>query len=234
MTAAVLAASLLLCPVSLAERTEDTPEKAPLSMAEMYGEALMNACLSEVREAYAAVLKAANRKDFKGYCAMYVNRLLVHFGINVEYIKGDANRLYGIYSHMEETDGGYKIKLYPARQYSLEEALGTILAENDQPRHIMAVFSKGVTEKGQEFGHVVYINCIANGQVVYSESSPYRVDNTTVVEQGEPLVCSVGEFAERYRYYKADGVVWFVKEGEIPLLAPEPAVENSLSASFRN
>ena len=189
---------------------------------------------TDIREAYRAVLKSTNRENFRGYCAMYVNNLLVYYGINRSYIKGNANVLYGIYSRKQETDGGYTVEATPMRSSNMEEILLSLSADGTPREFYLLAFSKGQTEKGKEFGHSVFINVVIGDTVVYSESAPVQ-HGDVYIQDGDPVVCSVAELVNRYRYCKPDGIVHFVPQsGETRLSAYFHALPAGMKSKLRS
>jgi hypothetical protein len=162
----------------------------------------------QIRETYKKVKKTAHRKSFKGKCGYYVGLQLVTLGINTKYIGSNGNRAFDIYKNKTETSGGYKITAYPAKKYSLKEALTAIAAEDPHARNILVGFEKGTSKAGRRYGHVMFIHGIENGMVYFSDSYAQTV-NGKRYKEGEPIVCSIDTFVRRYRKYKLDGVIHF-------------------------
>lgn len=181
----------------------------------MHAHRLIRYYCKRVEAAYRHLIRITRRDNFKGYCAMYVNNLLVYYGINSEYVKGDANVLYSKYSSKSYTDNGYFIEAISAKDYTLREALLLYTQAGSPSENILVIFSKGATEKGKEFGHVFYVNCIIGNTVVFSESAP-SVFETVTVPEGAPLVCSIDEVCEKYANYKFEGLIHFTSLSEPP------------------
>ena len=119
-----------------------------------------------------------------------------------------ATKAFDVYKDKTETSGGYTITAYPAKQYTLTEALEAIAKENPHARNILVGFEKGTSKAGKKYGHVMFIHGIENGMVYFSDSYAQTVDGTRYKE-GEPIVCSIKTFAEKYKKYKLDGVIHF-------------------------
>lgn len=182
--------------------------------ARLYKLSLVDFYRGQISKAYKTLLRNTRRENFRGYCAMYVNNLLVYYGVNDTYIKGNANTLFSLYSKKSYTDTGYFIESVSAKEYTLKEAL-TLYATDSPTEIILVVFSKGATEKGKEFGHVFYVNAIIGDTVVFSESAPFAIDNE-IIPEGSPIVCSIDQICEKYKYYKFEGILHFVSLSEPP------------------
>ena len=177
-------------------------------MARVVREAENEDLIEQIRSTYKKAKKTARRKSFKGKCGYYVGLQLVKLGINKKYIGCNGNRAFDIYRKKTETSGGYRITAYPAKQYSLQEALEAIAREDPHARNILVGFEKGTSRAGKRYGHVMFIHGIENGMVYFSDSYAQTVDGKRYKE-GEPIVCSIATFAKRYRKYKLDGVIHF-------------------------
>ena len=164
--------------------------------------------IEQIRSTYQKVKKKARRKSFKGKCGYYVGLQLVSLGINTKYIGSNGNRAFDIYKNKTKTSGGYSITAYPAKEYSLKEALEAIEREDPHARNILVGFQKGTSKAGKKYGHVMFIHGIENGMVYFSDSYAQTV-NGKRYKEGEPIVCSIAAFAKRYKKYKLDGVIHF-------------------------
>ena len=162
----------------------------------------------QIDTTYKKVKKKARVKSFKGKCGRYVGLQLVALGINTTYIGSNGNRAFDIYKNKTETTGGYKITAYPAKKYTLKEALKAIAEEDPHARNILVGFEKGTSKAGKKYGHVMFIHGIENGMVYFSDSYAQTVDGKRYKE-GEPIVCSIETFAKLYKKYKLDGVIHF-------------------------
>ena len=164
--------------------------------------------IEQIRSTYKKAKKSARVKSFKGKCGKYVNRQLVVLGINTKYIGCNGNRAFDVYKNKEMTSGGCKVTAYPAKKYSLKEALTAIAAKDPHARNILVGFEKGTSKAGRRYGHVMFIHGIENGMVFFSDSYAQTVDGKRYKE-GEPIVCSIETFAMLYKKYKLDGVIHF-------------------------
>ena len=217
----IIVVALILCffpYCSQAENEMTSPEKtidlsqnsvSAESFSEFYHYALSHFYAKQITKAYNALLYQTRRDNFRGYCAMYVNNLLVYFGINHAYIKGNANVLFSLYDAKSYTDNGYFIETLSAKEYTLSDALLALSASESPIENILVVFSKGATEKGREFGHVFYVNAIIGNQVIFSESSPFVLSDDTVIQDGKPIIMSINQVCNKYEFYKFEGTIHF-------------------------
>ena len=141
--------------------------------------------LDQIRDTYTAAKKRAKRKSFKGKCGAYVNHQLVILGINTKYIGCNGNREYDVYYKKSESTGGYTIRAYGAKKYTLQSALEAIEKENPSARNILIGFQKGTSKAGKKYGHTLLIHGIENGMVYFSDSFAQKVDGKKYKE-GEP------------------------------------------------
>lgn len=164
--------------------------------------------LDQIRETYKQAKKAAHVKSFRGYCGKYVNRQLVVLGINIKYIGCNGNRAFDVYKGKTETTGGFTVTAYPAKKYTLKQALTAIAEADPHARNILVGFQKSPTKAGKKYGHVLFIHGIEDGMVYFSESFARTVDGVKYKE-GAPIVCSIDTFVGLYKKYRLDGVIHF-------------------------
>ena len=168
----------------------------------------------QIQDTYAAARKRSRRKSFKGYCGAYVANQLVVLGINTTYLSANGNNTFEIYQHLESTTGGYGVTAYSAKDYTLAEALGTIMRREPAAANILVGFQKGTSKAGKQYGHVLFIHGIQNGMIYYSDNCARTVDDVKYKE-GEPIVCSLTSFVSLYANYKLDGVIHFKREEKV-------------------
>ena len=206
LASASLFAALLPRP-ALAEQLQPTADigtTGELSRA-MWEDVRDASLIAQINETYKSAKKRAKVKSFKG---KYVNQQLVVLGINKKYIGCNGNREFDIYSKKDETTGGYQIRSYSAKKYTLEQALNAIEREDAHARNILIGFQKGTSKAGKKYGHTLLIHGIENGLVYFSDSYAQTV-NGVRYKEGEAIVCSIAQFCKLYRKYKLDGVIWF-------------------------
>ena len=181
---------------------------AETALTQQEGNAKGEELTAQIKATYKKAKKVSRVKSFKGKCGAYVARQLVVLGINTKYIGSNGNRAFDIYKKKSETTGGYKITAYPAKKYSLKEALLAIEKEDPHARNILVGFEKGTSKAGRRYGHVMFIHGIEDGNVYFSDSYAQTV-NGKRYKEGEPIVCSIETFAKLYKKYKLDGVIHF-------------------------
>lgn len=216
--AVLVAALCLICPLLPASRAADASARMPVESADVgVSHSLLSAeetpaenteLIAQIQSTYAAAKKRAHRKSFKGKCGSYVNHQLVILGINKKFIGANGNREYDIYCKKQESSGGYTIRAYGAKRYTLKEALEAIESADPNARNILVGFEKGTSKAGKKYGHTLFIHGIENGMVYFSDSYAQKVDGVRYKE-GAPIVCSIDTFVHQYRKYKLDGVIWF-------------------------
>lgn len=167
------------------------------------------AAIERIWEMYETALEQSGRESFRGYCGAYINNLMVAYGINTEYVKGNGNQIFDNYKRLEVSTGGYTITAYDCREYTLEEALEEIAAADEIAHNIVIGFTRSPkSEAGKKYGHCVYIDTLMNGMVYYSECYAVKFGEETI-EAGTPIVCTVEEFLDYYRKHTLDGVLYF-------------------------
>ena len=201
------------------QEAEGTPAQAAIPVDE--------GLRRQISSTYAAAKKRSRRKSFKGYCGAYVANQLVVLGINKTCLSANGNNTFELYKDLESTSGGYLVSAYSAKQYSLAEALETILRKEPAASNILVGFQKGTSAAGKKYGHVLFIHGIRNGKVYYSDSCARTVDEVKYKE-GEPIVCSLDSFVNQYAKYKLDGVIHF----KLPKGMPQKLIiEETVSTS---
>ncbi|MBQ5992299.1 MAG: hypothetical protein IJL62_07115 [Clostridia bacterium] len=164
--------------------------------------------IEQIESTYRQAKKTAGVKSFKGKCGRYAGLQLVVLGINTKYVGCNGKNAFDVYKNKTETSGGYRISAYPAKKYSLREALEAIAEKNPHARNILVGFEKGTSKAGKKYGHVMLIHGIENGMVFFSDSYAQTVNGQRYAE-GEPIVCSIDTFVELYKRYKLDGLIHF-------------------------
>ena len=200
----VTAALCLMAPLVPQQAIADANAVVQDAEPESQGQSLKK----QISATYKQVKKTARVKSFKGKCGRYVGLQLVALGINTKYLGSNGNRAYDLYKNKTETTGGFKVTAYPAKKYSLKEALTAIAEADPHARNILVGFEKGTSKAGKKYGHVMFIHGIENGMVYFSDSYAQTV-NGKRYKEGEPIACSINTFVQRYKKYKLDGVIHF-------------------------
>lgn len=170
-----------------------------------------DAVKQQIRTIYKKARSYFGRDSFDGFCGMFVSGQLYFLGISTSMIGGDGNDQYDTYSHMKYTSGGYRVKAYPARRYTLQQALNDITHNGTRDAYnILVGFEKTKSTLGKRYGHASVIHAILDGTVYFTESYEVRMNGKTYPE-GTPISCSIAEYC---RYFEStttefDGVIYF-------------------------
>ena len=208
--AAVLAAALVLFalpPMALTAHASGRLLAEPYTMTP-------EELIGRIEETYDDARKLAGRRNFKGKCSTMVNCSTMALGIQDERYDGDGRDEYDLYDGVSRTDRGYDVIRYPAGEYDLESALNAITDGGTRDVYNLIVcFEGGRTASSSAYGHTCFVHGIVDGVVYYSESYDLYMGNDYYPE-GEPIVCTIGEFANYYN-------IWACFEGVIHLDFPD-------------
>ena len=193
LLALVLAISLIPAP--------QTADAAALSASEIQ---------KQIRSAYQRSLSASGRENFNGYCGTLVSWQMFCLGIDRKIYAADGKRQYDLYSAMDMTTGGYRVKSYPASKYSLKEALNAITNNGTIDAYNMVVgFEKTNTAAGSIYGHALVVHAILDGVVYFVECFDASIAGRYWAE-GEPISCTIDQFCTYYdRWTVFDGIAYF-------------------------
>ena len=148
---------------------------------------------------------------FKGFCGALTNVQLHLLGITKEVIGADGRDAYDAFCNLSVTSGGYGVKAYSGRVYTLKSALNAITKNGTEDAYnILVGFEKSPTVLGRRFGHSLMIQAIIDGTVYYMESYDVYLRGNRYPE-GTPLTASIDEFDEYYAMTTTqfDGVIHF-------------------------
>lgn len=148
---------------------------------------------------------ATQKFNLGGYCGLMSSWQLYYRGINTYPLINDGNRQFDCYKDMEKTSGGYRVKAYSAKNYTLAGALNEVSENGTRDVYnILVGFQRTNTVEGAIYGHALLIYAILDGMVYFTEG--FRTSMGTV--SGEPICISIADFV---RYYDD----WTVFEGII-------------------
>lgn len=198
VSAAALVAALAV-PAAAAESVLAEPYK-------LTGEELVE----RIEQTYDDALDLAGRRSFNGKCSTMVNRSVQALGIVTERprLDGHGRDSYNMYSAMGRTTGGYDTVCYPRSEYDLESALNAVCEDGTLDVYNLIVgFQGGRTGNSGSYGHALFVHGILDGTVYFSESYGLYIAGRYYSE-GEPIVCTIAEFAEYYnKWAYFEGVV---------------------------
>lgn len=178
----------------------------PARAAETKAEALENL----IRNTYRSALRRAGRSSFAGYCGTAVNYQTYLLGIDTRVYGCDGNNEFDMYRDMGTTTGGYRVKSYPAGEYTLRSALNEITCDGTQDAYnILVGFQRTKTAAGSIYGHALLIYGILDGMVYFTESYATSLDGQYWGE-GAAISVSIDTFCEAYdRWTTFDGIAYF-------------------------
>lgn len=164
----------------------------------------------QVESTYKAALRATGRYSFHGYCGAAVDWQVYMLGIITKVIGANGNNQYDMYKGSTYSTGGYRIRAYSARNYSLKETLHLLTEDGTKNAYnILVGFQKTNTTAGQKYGHAVFIHAIIDGVVYFTESFSLTVGGKSYPE-GKCIAVSIEQFCKSYNAWTTlDGVISF-------------------------
>ena len=165
----------------------------------------------QIRNTYKNARSYYGWKSFDGYCGAFVNAQLYLMGITSNVIGTDGKDAYNAFNRKSVTSGGYSVKAYPAKTYSLKSALNDITKNGTQNAYnILVGFEKTKSSLGRRYGHACVIHAIIDGTVYYAESYDLTMNGKHYPE-GTPISCSIDDFCAYYASTTTqfDGVIYF-------------------------
>ncbi len=165
----------------------------------------------QIRKVYQGALKRSGRSSFHGYCGGLVNAELYLLGITSKVLGNNGNQEYDYFAGQTITSGGYRVRAYSPRHYTLEEALNHITENGTKDVYnVLVGFQATHSVAGSRYGHAVMIHAILDGTVYYVESYDVNLNGRRFPE-GNPIHCSIPEFAAYYKRttVSLDGVIYF-------------------------
>ncbi len=166
--------------------------------------------LQDAAELYRQARRIAGVSSFHGICAFLVNAQTYLLGIDTRRSGLNGNMEFDYYSKMELTDGGYRVRSFPASAYTLRQALDAVTAcGRVDAYNLMVGFQSTTTELGQMYGHVLFINGIVDGTVYFTESYSASLGGKYWAE-GTPIYCDIDTFCDYYEdWTQFDGLIYF-------------------------
>lgn len=165
----------------------------------------------QIKTTYKRAKSYCGRSSFDGYCGAFVSAELYLMGITASPIGFDGKDAYNAFNCKSVTSGGYSVKAYPAKAYSLRSALNDITSNGTQDVYnILVGFEKTPSQLGRRYGHAVVIHAIIDGTVYFVESYDVKLDGKRYAE-GAPISCSISDFCDYYASTttQLDGVIYF-------------------------
>ena len=167
--------------------------------------------IKQIRKTYKKALSSFDKDSFDGYCGSLVNSQLYILGITAGTVHNNGNEEYDEYCDQDVTSGGFRVKAYPARRFTLREALLDITQNGTRDAYnVLVGFERTKSVAGRRYGHAVFVHGIFDGMVYFVESYDLRMNGTTYPE-GSPIICSIEDFCDYYASttVELDGVIEF-------------------------
>lgn len=165
----------------------------------------------QIRSTYKKARSYYGWSSFDGFCGALVNAELYILGITSKVIGTDGKDAYNAFNRLSVTCGGYSVKAYPARKYSLSAALNEITQNGTKDAYnILVGFEKTKSTLGRKYGHACVIHAIIDGTVYFVESYDMNLKGRHYPE-GTPISCSIQEYCDYYASTttQLDGVIHF-------------------------
>lgn len=165
---------------------------------------------AQIKRTYSQCRKSFGR-SFDGYCGTLTGYQLYYMGITTGRDRQNGKDGYDNYCSKTYSTGGYRIKAYSGKSWTLKEALNKITENGTKDAfNILVGFESTPSRAGRRYGHSCVIHGIIDGRVYFMESYGAYV-NGKRYREGEPISCTIEEFCEYYRTTttKFDGVIHF-------------------------
>lgn len=156
---------------------------------------------------YHSALAATGKESLGGYCGLMTSWQLYFMGINKYLITADGKRQFDTYCDMDYTTGGYKVRAYSAKDYTMLEALQEISEYGTRDVYNLIVgFEWTNTEAGDEYGHAVVVYGIVDGMVYFTEGFQTSFGSG----DGQATKLSIADFVRYYHDWTTfEGVIYF-------------------------
>lgn len=166
--------------------------------------------VSQIKRTYSKCRSSFGR-SFDGYCGTMTSYQLYYLGITAGRDRQNGNEAFDRYQNQSYSSGGYRIKAYSGKNWTLREALNKITDNGEKDAYnILVGFESTPSRAGRRYGHSCVIHGIVNGKVYFIESYPVYLNGRRYYE-GEPISCSIKDFCDYYASTttKFDGVIHF-------------------------
>lgn len=165
---------------------------------------------AQIKRTYSKCRSSFGR-SFDGYCGTLTGYQLYYMGITAGRDRQNGNEGYDRYCSQTYSTGGYRIKAYSGKNWTLLRALNKITDNGTRDAYnILVGFESTPSSAGRRYGHSCVIHGIIDGKVYFLESYPVYL-NGTHYREGEPISCTIKEFCDYYASTttKFDGVIHF-------------------------
>lgn len=165
---------------------------------------------AQIRRTYSKCRSCFGR-SFDGYCGTLTGYQLYYMGITTERDRQNGKEGYDRYCGQSYSTGGYRIKAYSGKRWTLLKALNHITDNGTKDAYnILVGFESTPSRAGRRYGHSCVIHGIIDGKVYFMESYGVYL-NGTRYREGTPIICTIKEFCDYYdsTTTKFDGVIHF-------------------------
>lgn len=166
--------------------------------------------ISQMKRTYSKCRNSFGR-SFDGYCGTMTGYQLYYLGITTGRDRQNGNEGFDRYKGQTYSTGGYRIKAYSGKSWTLREALNKITDNGEKDAYnILVGFESTPSRAGRKYGHSCIIHGIVDGKVYFLESYPVYL-NGKRYREGEPISCTIKQFCDYYASTttKFDGVIHF-------------------------
>ena len=164
----------------------------------------------QIRRTYSKARSSFGR-SFDGYCGTLTGYQLYYMGLTAGKDRQNGKDGYDNYCNQAYSSGGYRIKAYSGKRWTLLQALNHITENGTKDAYnILVGFESTPSRAGRRYGHSCVIHGIIDGRVYFMESYSAYI-NGTRYREGTPISCTIAEFAAYYKSTttKFDGVIHF-------------------------
>lgn len=164
-----------------------------------------------ISDTYSQVKSMSGRRSFYNRCSTLVNYTTVALGLQTEVYSCNGNGEYDLYEGISQTDKGYDVRQYSAKNYSLESALNAISENGTKDVYnIIVGWQSGSSYAARYYGHTCFIFAILDGYVYFYDNYNMSIGGT-YYKEGAPIVCTIKQFANYYdRWARFEGAVHLV------------------------
>lgn len=164
----------------------------------------------QIRQVYSTA-RARYGRSFHGVCGTFVGYQLQILGITTGLDLKDGREGYDTYCNQTYSTGGYRVRAYPASDWTLLEALNHISEKGTKDVYnILVGFESTPSRAGSRYGHSCVIHGIVDGVVYFVDSFGVYL-NGQRYREGDPMSCTIEEFDKFYKKItrQFDGVIHF-------------------------
>lgn len=163
---------------------------------------------NQIARCYARTLAANGVTTLNGYCGQLSGNMLYFLGVEKHPVVFNGNQMYDYYANKTVTTGGCRVRLYSAKQYTLESALNAMSMHGTHTVYnILIGFQRTSSAAGSIYGHALVIHAIIDGMVYYTDSF-----NGMHGAAGEAGCMTISQFVQTYEYWTVfEGAVMFGK-----------------------